>query len=578
MRRALPLAVVLLAALAIVLLVTRGGGGTGVGGALDRPEEGYVPPPALEGAPRSRSDPRRPGRDDVAVETPRTGPDATPGDEAPVVVRGTVVAAESGQPLAGAWVWFEPAADPCPRLSWVDPADAGTGAVEAGARRPPPASERAHTDASGAFTLHDALHDAPAVVDVFAVAEGRVLGVRCRVERPGPVELRLERGLELSGRVVTAERRPLRDARVSVRPAPDTLQVPGHATSLPAAPTDESGHFVVGGLRPGALLVDVDHPRYMPATAGPVDPANADPMEIVLVPALRATFRLTTDDGKRPEHPTLVWSRTAKPEETHALLLVPRAASSDEGGALDLAGVITSEAVRLPSGVSPLALTVQADGYAPWQSGVVSPPPEGGEKTFEVELRSSLGTGSVRISFEDESGNKVNAAAAAVALQLSTRQPTAGGSAFVVQPGEDLSVTALPAGAYHARLTSAKFAPVETDLTVFAGEETATTLRTRPPAQVRVQFVAPEPRVVVFQLTQGGQVVHAIPVGATSTSVDEATGQPILAAGPEGLLLSGLAAGTYVIEVTSDDLVASPTTVRLSEGDTEEVEISVSLR
>jgi hypothetical protein len=50
------------------------------------------------------------------------------------------------------------------------------------------------------------------------------------------------------------------------------------------------------------------------------------------------------------------------------------------------------------------------------------------------------------------------------------------------------------------------------------------------------------------------------------------------AAGAEGLLLSGLASGSHTIEVLNDDLEATPATVRLREGDTEEVEIPVRPR
>ena len=67
-------------------------------------------------------------------------------------------------------------------------------------------------------------------------------------------------------------------------------------------------------------------------------------------------------------------------------------------------------------------------------------------------------------------------------------------------------------------------------------------------------------------------------MGAAERGVDEATGEPILAAGSEGLLLSGLAAGTYTVEVLSEELTAPSTIVHLKEGDTQEVEIQVSPR
>ena len=81
-----------------------------------------------------------------------------------------------------------------------------------------------------------------------------------------------------------------------------------------------------------------------------------------------------------------------------------------------------------------------------------------------------------------------------------------------------------------------------------------------------------------FRLTQGGEVVHGVPEGSFSRGTDEKTGEPVLSAGQDGLLLSGLAAGTYTVEVLSEEHTAPPTVVHLVEGDTVETEIRVHLR
>ena len=62
------------------------------------------------------------------------------------------------------------------------------------------------------------------------------------------------------------------------------------------------------------------------------------------------------------------------------------------------------------------------------------------------------------------------------------------------------------------------------------------------------------------------------------TVLDDKTGKPVLAAGSDGLVLSGLAAGTYTIEVLSTELRAPATLVHLKEGDTTDVDIQVSRR
>ncbi|MFV1959751.1 MAG: hypothetical protein ACC662_10110, partial [Planctomycetota bacterium] len=77
------------------------------------------------------------------------------------------------------------------------------------------------------------------------------------------------------------------------------------------------------------------------------------------------------------------------------------------------------------------------------------------------------------------------------------------------------------------------------------------------------------------RLRRDGKVVRGVPEGAVSRGTDPETGEPILAAGSEGLLLSGLASGTYTIEVTSEEVGAPSTIVHLVQGDTVETRITV---
>ena len=87
--------------------------------------------------------------------------------------------------------------------------------------------------------------------------------------------------------------------------------------------------------------------------------------------------------------------------------------------------------------------------------------------------------------------------------------------------------------------------------------------------------------MVRFRLTQGRETAIPFPELAAGQAAREATPgatDGTLDAGPDGVLLSGLATGRYTIEVISPDLTATPTAVDLVEGDTKDVEISVSKR
>ena len=78
----------------------------------------------------------------------------------------------------------------------------------------------------------------------------------------------------------------------------------------------------------------------------------------------------------------------------------------------------------------------------------------------------------------------------------------------------------------------------------------------------------------LIRLMQEGKAVYAEPEDAALVPTGEDEDEPVYAAGEDGLLLSGLATGSYVVQVTSDLVTAPPTTVRLREGDTEEVDLA----
>lgn len=575
----LGLLLVLVAALVAVAVILLGGedeGDAGFGDAARHAEEEAYVPPELRGlSPSERERYLARQREAARREADRLETPAPQPSEEEVFLEGLVLAAENDEGLSQALVWLVPHREPCPHLA-VGPV---ARAPSTSGLSPLPWGPVV-TDDNGRFSFRTRNDDVPptGTMDVIAESEGRVVGVVCAQPIPGEAILRLEKGLTIEGRVRTPGGRSVDGASVRARPGPETPATPGHGTTGAPSRTDEKGRFELGGLLPGGILVDVFHPGFMPKTVGPYDPATDHDLEITLVPALLATFEIRTDDGRDPEHLTLVWQTTDTPPRSEVLLLRVQTDGHEEDSGGRVEGEVTCVPVRLPCDARSIVLQVKADGYGTWTSEPLGLPPEGGKETFEIALTGDLATGSVKVMLEDEAGEKVSFLQTDVDVRIARIDPGARASAYVLEQQEDLRITDLPAGVYRLLLSSAAFAPAQTDVTVSAGREEEALVRVRPPAKVRVRFMAQEQTLVRFRLTQGGQTVHGIPEGSFHRGTDEATGEPILAAGSDGLLLSGLAAGTYTIEVLSEDLAAPPTVVRLVEGDTQEVEIHVRPR
>jgi hypothetical protein len=564
----LGLLVLVLAALGgVVWLFLGAEGGAPRGAGLARDGEQTEAVPELRGA-------------GLPLRTPRETPPGAPGFEGgaqrpgepgstafDAFLAGVVLADESGAPVEGASIWLDRHAEPCPRLPEAT--------VDSVPRSLPGAVAR--TDAEGRFALRLAREDVPAsgTVDLFASAKGRVAAVVCAPAIPGEVEVRLAKGLALAVEVRDPAGKPVEGALVRARPAPQTPAIPGHASLSFVPTTDKDGKTAIDGLLPGEILLDVDHTHFMPATVGPFDPVQGAVAVVELVPAYRVSFRLRTDDGRPPVHPTLFWETTGrKPKSDVALLPCPDDAGASPPGS---DGPAPCGPVPVPCDAAYASLEVKADGYAPWKNPRVALPSAGGEKVFDVDLRGDFGAGSVRVLLEDEQGQKIQAATARLGVAVSRLDPGARPSAYVLEQTEDLRITSLPAGRYRLRITSPRFAPAEAEVAVVAGGETESSLRVRPPAKVRVRFYAPERTKVVFRVTQGGLPAEAIPENAVAAVDADGAAVP-LAADADGIVLSGLASGTYAIEVLSENLVAPATVVRLVEGDTEEVEINVQPR
>ena len=461
-----------------------------------------------------------------------------------------------GTPLAGASLNLFPNEPTCPRLDgWF-------------------LTWPVTTDAEGRFAFDGEEGDVPppGTMDLFVRAPGHVGTIVCAVPHGKDREVRLARGLRMRCRVADPRSRPVVKAEVTAKPGPETPQVPGHAA---AGWTDEHGDVVLDEFLPGDLLVTVDHPWFMPQTTGPYDPARDTDVTVTLTPALRATMKIRSDDGRPVKNPTVFWRTSgAAPKNELRLLTCQTVETKGEAGS-----EVACEPVRIPCDAPDAVLEVRADGYAPWRLEGERLPPDGGEREFDVVLAGDASLGSVRVVLEDERGQPVpvresRSEVASVARRDGMPLPPG----VVIEPGEDVRLTSLSAGPYRIAIRGPQFAPLEMDATAVAGREAEVRATVRPPAKLRVRFRSPQAGIVVpFRLTQGGRPVVAIPE-AVAARIDEETREPVYSASGEGLLLSGLGTGTYVVEVLSAEVHAPPTSVRLQEGETEEVEIDVQPR
>ena len=553
MRIVLLLLVLAAAAGTVAFFLLGDGGGMGAEDEAQRMEEEVFVPPALrgsgvEGQPVSGRRPR--GVANEAREHVEDDPAA-----AATLWAVRVLDATTGQGIAGAVVGFvAPHQEPCPGPRRLDPALA-VRTNETGAARLPGVA------AAGGRAVS---------LDLVVAAAGYVPAVLCQPAPGEDVEVRLDKGLGIEGRVRDVAGRAVAGATVFARPGPTTAARPGHFSVL-AETTDEKGRFTLGGFLPGALALEIQRAGYMPLDGFPITVPATETIEVTLEPALRLTLRITADDGRMPEHPTLTWIRKEAPTQPNVSLLesLPEASTAE---------AFVGRPVAVPAQTEALFLEVQGDGYAPWRRTSWKPPAGKSEVTLDVELSSDLSTGTLRATLVDERGDPVNYARASIRPSIQQLSGDAAPGAYVIEQAEDLRVTAMPAGTYRIRLESPSFAPVETDATISPGQETVVTIPVGPPAKLRVRFFGPEEVLVRFRVMNGDTVANGFPEGSVSRGTDEKTGESILTAGRDGITLTGLAAGTHTVEVTSEEVEASPTVVHLTPGETTEVEITVTAR
>jgi hypothetical protein len=556
------------------------GAGDGAGEEETAPHLAKADPVTGTTSPRRRPEGARDGE-----EEPAPVPDRAAGP----AVTGVVLDHETGKPMPGVRVVAEISETTCPRFP--DPPQALWGAEAAPravlpARRPfrGAAASSATTDAEGAFAIPWRLTDVRA--DLFARRAGWLVACACAVAPGAPVTIRLEKGSEIRGVVVRGDGRAVAGAVVRCRPAPGTPILPGHAD---AAKADDEGRFALTGLLPGPVIVEADHPKFVPTTLEPMEPGRKD-LRIVLVPAFLATFEITTDDAKEPDAPSLAWKTTGVPPRTDLLILRPHVedveVAQSPASPLPAEFVPTEQgawryaAVRIPCDRPDVSFELKAVGYEPWTAGPEPLPIDGGEKTFPVLLRRDLSLGSLRLLLEDRDGKALSFVGekAEATPWRRDRQPIPGG--IVLKPGDVLEFPALPHGPYGILVRSPLHAPVVLAVDVPAGRATEQKVVVGPPAKMRIRFTAPEAVIVRFRLMSGKDPAFPFPEGTTVAQEEEGdpSKDPVLHAGAEGLVLTGLAAGRYTVEVLNPDLVAPPTAVDLVESETREVEVALQRR
>ncbi len=586
MRRPWPFVLVALAAAAVLWLALKGSPEpTGNVEIDDRSGPTAPPTPASLAESERGAGPRTPPSPGLA-EGEGTSEGLRPPDDG-AAITGVVLDDETGKPIAGAMVGVEDEAQECPRLpfalegylapgdAWGNPMVRVTRVKEGEGERLVALDVSARTGEDGTFRLGWAKERR---ADLFARKAGWVLGCACGVSSGTPVELRLKKGLAITGVVVRPDLRPIAGATIRTAPPPGVPALPGRVES---AVSDEEGKFTLAGLVPGAVVVLADHPKFMPTTLDPPVQPSALPLRIVLVPALLASFHLMADDGRTPENPTVAWKTDGSPPKSGLQLLRPAPVFQDEP---IKDGDSAYQPVKVPCDAPDATFEVKADGYAPWRSDREQLPPDGGEKTFEVALLRDTSLGSLKIVLEDREGNALSflkEKAEALPWRRDGKPIPAG---IVIQPGDALVMPSLPAGAYGLLVRSPLHAPAVVATEVTAGGATEARVVLGPPAKLRVRFVAPEAGIVVrFRLLDGKELVYPYPENAKSAAPDGAdesdpSGEPVLWAGAEGVVLTGLGTARYTVEVISTDLTAKATTVDTVEGETREVEIPVARR
>ncbi len=535
--------------------------------AADEPRQHQDPAAVLRGTPGATT-PKAEGAEpvpspDAADEAAR----AESGD-APPFLSGLVVDAEDGSPIAGATIVLEPARDPLDRVPTLDSAawfEHGLTVDLVTARASTPSVLT--SDEGGEFRIATPPGGAPRV-DVFVFAPGRLAAASGPHVSGERVVVRLEDGLHLRGVVRGPRGRPLEGALLVSEPAPGTRPSFRH---IALARSDADGRFELGALAAGDVIVRCECRGHVSARSAPVDPAAADPIAFDLAATFLVTFELAPIDAVEPIHPAVEYT-TSSPDPARGLVLLRAPTDTPPEGKQP--GLWTYEPIVVPCRGTAVSFTVKAERHAPWTSEPIDLPIDGGMRTLQVPLATSPDFAEARVRFRQRDGTQVAYGSLRAALDLIVLERQALEAGAVVEGGEVLVLRSVPQGRYRLIVRSPDYAPVTVDVDARPYEQEPVEATLDPGAKVRVVFRSREPMVVPFRIYEEGRAIVVFPEEGRDTE-----GNPSLVGGREGGdVFTGLGSGTYEIVVSSDELVAPPTTFRTRAGETTDVEIDVARR
>jgi hypothetical protein len=191
-----------------------------------------------------------------------------------------------------------------------------------------PPQLRDFTSDDGSFTLENVPAGAMTVV---ANAPGYASGnMNVTVEEGktlSDVELALDAGVRLTGRVTSPNGSPLSDVRVSVEPST------GGAFAMrgvePASTTDANGEYTLESLQAGEEKVSFSHPKYVSTTKDVTLKGREARLDVQLAAGLRVTGTVVTESGA-PVGDAYVDISTAGP---------PERARTNASGAFEVEGL-----------------------------------------------------------------------------------------------------------------------------------------------------------------------------------------------------------------------------------------------
>lgn len=150
----------------------------------------------------------------------------------------------------------------------------------------------AQTDEDGEFVLSGVAHGAVRVQargEEFQPGEPLLLDLAPGERRDG-VRLELQRGGALAGRVSGPDGEPVADVQVSTSSGRLGF---GHGR----ARSDSEGRYRIGGLRPGAVQVQADHPEYVAAVREATIGAGETRLDLELGRGIEISGRVVDDAG-----------------------------------------------------------------------------------------------------------------------------------------------------------------------------------------------------------------------------------------------------------------------------------------